>query len=117
MSQDCIFCRIGRGEIPSRKVYEDDDIVAFHDINPAAPVHFLMIPKAHLVNLYDADMRHQQVLGKLLGMAGQLAREQGCDDGFRVVINNGRVGRQEVYHLHLHVIGGPEPLRMGMKGA
>jgi histidine triad (HIT) family protein len=117
VSADCIFCRIVRGEIPSRKVYEDDDFLAFHDIHPAAPVHFLMVPKLHLVNLYDADMRHQQLLGKMLGMAGQLAREQGCDDGFRLSINNGRVGRQEVYHLHIHVMGGPEPLRSSMKGA
>lgn len=114
MSHDCIFCRIVRGEIPSRKVYEDDDILAFHDINPAAPVHFLIIPKAHVVNLYDADMAHQAVLGKIMGMAGQLARSQGLPDGFRTVINNGRVGRQEVYHLHMHVLGGPEPLRSGL---
>jgi len=116
MSQkpDCTFCRIARGEIPSRRVYEDDDIVAFHDARPSAPVHFLIIPRAHLENLYDADMRHQPLLGKMLGMAGQLAREQGAGDGFRVVINTGRVGRQEVYHLHIHVLGGPEPLGSGM---
>ena len=117
MSQDCIFCRIARGEIPSRKVYEDEDILAFHDINPATPVHFLIIPRRHIVNLYDGDMAHQAVLGKILGMAGQLAREQGLPDGFRTVINNGRVGGQEVYHLHMHVLGGPEPLRSGMKQA
>jgi len=116
MSQkpDCLFCRIARGEIPSRKVYEDDDILAFHDIHPSAPVHFLIIPKLHLENLYDADMRQQQLLGKMLGMAGNLASEQGAGDGFRVVINNGRVGRQEVYHLHIHVLGGPDPLGSGM---
>ena len=111
---DCLFCRIARGEIPSRKVYEDDEIVAFHDIHPSAPVHFMIVPKVHVENLYDADMRHQALLGKLLGMAGQLAREQGANDGFRVVVNNGRVGRQEVYHLHVHVLGGPEPLGSGM---
>lgn len=114
MSQDCLFCRIVRGEIPSRKVYEDDDLLAFHDIHPAAPVHFLVIPKVHLVNLYDADTAHQAVLGKMMGMAGQMAREQGLTDGFRVIINNGRVGRQEVYHLHMHVLGGPDPLRSGL---
>ena len=111
--KDCLFCRIARGEIPSRKVYEDDDMLAFHDINPATPVHFLIIPKAHLVNLYDADLGQAPLLGKLFGMAGRLAREQGCDDGFRAVVNTGRVGRQEVYHLHIHVMGGPEPLRSG----
>lgn len=117
MSHDCIFCRIARGELPSRKVYEDEDILAFHDIRPLAPVHFLIIPKVHVVNLYDADMKHQDVLGKILGMAGQLAREQGLDDGFRTVINNGRIGGQEVYHLHLHVLGGPQPLRIGLPAA
>lgn len=111
---DCIFCKIVQGAIPCRKIYEDDDILAFHDINPSAPVHFLIIPKVHVENLYDADMRHQQILGKLLGMAGQLAREQGCVDGFRVIVNNGRVGRQEVYHLHVHVLGGTEPLGSGI---
>ncbi len=112
---DCIFCRIARGEIPSRKVHEDDEILAFHDISPSAPVHFLIIPKRHLENLYDADLSHQTVLGRMLGMAGELARKEGAADGFRVVINNGRVGRQEVYHLHIHVLGGPEPLG-GMMG-
>ena len=109
-TQDCIFCRIVRGEIPNRTVYEDDDILAFHDIHPAAPIHFLIIPKKHLVNLYDADLKEQALLGKMLGIAGQLAREQGSVDGFRVLINNGNVGRQEVYHLHIHILGGPEPL-------
>ena len=110
---DCIFCRIARGEIPSRKVYEDDEILAFHDIHPSAPVHFLLVPKVHVANLYDADLRHQQVLGRMMGMIGTMARQEGLDDGFRVVINNGRVGRQEVYHLHIHVLGGPEPLGSG----
>lgn len=111
---DCLFCRIARGEIPSRKVYEDDEILAFHDINPHAAVHFLMVPKEHIDNLYDAEPRHHGVLGRMLGIAGRLAREQGSPDGFRVVVNNGRVGRQEVYHLHVHVLGGPEPLGAGM---
>ena len=117
MSQDCIFCRIARGEIPSRKVYEDDEVLAFHDINPSAPVHFLVIPKLHLENLYDADIAHQALLGRMLGLTGRLAREQGLTDGFRSIINTGRVGRQEVYHLHMHVLGGPEPLRSGIKAA
>lgn len=110
LSDSCLFCRIAAGEIPSKKVYEDEDMLAFHDIHPAAPIHFLIIPKKHLVNLYDADIKEQALLGKMMGMAGQLAREQGSVDGFRVVINNGRVGRQEVYHLHIHIMGGPEPL-------
>ena len=71
-------------------------------------------PKIHLDNLYDGDLRHQQLLGRMLGVTGQLAAGQGATDGFRVVINNGRVGRQEVYHLHIHVLGGPQPLGSGM---
>ncbi len=107
---DCLFCRIVRGLIPSKKVYEDEQVLAFHDIQPSAPVHFLLVPKIHLENLYDADLGHQQLLGRMLGLCGRLAREQGANDGFRVVVNNGRVGRQEVYHLHVHVLGGSEPL-------
>ncbi len=109
-ADNCLFCRIGRGEIPSRKVYEDDDILAFHDINPAAPVHLLIIPKRHLVNLYDADESEAPLLGRLFGLCGRLAREQGAVDGFRTIVNSGRVGRQEVYHLHIHVLGGPDPV-------
>ncbi len=109
-AQACVFCKIVRGEIPSRKIYEDADIFAFHDIHPLAPVHFMIIPKKHIDSLADCDTGHQAVLGKLLAMAPRLAREQGSTDGFRVIINTGRVGRQEVYHLHVHVIGGPEAL-------
>ncbi len=108
--QNCIFCRIIRGEIPTRKVHEDEDVLAFHDIRPQAPVHLLIIPKAHLASLAECDMSHQAVLGKMLALAPRLAREQGANDGFRTIINTGRVGRQEVYHLHVHVIGGPRPL-------
>ena len=107
---DCIFCRIVRGEVPSKKVYEDGDIFAFHDINPIAPVHFMIIPKQHIASLADCDMSHQAVLGKMLAMAGKLAREQGATEGFRTIINTGRVGHQEVYHLHVHIIGGPDRL-------
>ena len=108
--QDCIFCKIVRGEIPSRKVYEDDDIFAFHDINPAAPVHFMIIPKKHIASLTDAQEEDRDVLGHIMVMAGRLAREQGSTDGFRTVVNTGRVGRQDVYHLHVHILGGDKPL-------
>ena len=110
---DCIFCKIARGEIPSRKVYEDDEIVAFHDVNPATPVHILVIPKAHFDNFYDAGVGQQALLGRLFGRLGDIARSQGLDDGFRTVVNTGRVGRQEVYHLHIHILGGPEPVGGG----
>ena len=107
---NCVFCKIIRGEIASRKVYEDEDVFAFHDIRPLAPVHFMLIPKQHVPSLYEADMGHHRALGKMLALAGELARKEGAGDGFRVIINTGRVGHQEVYHLHMHVIGGPDLL-------
>jgi histidine triad (HIT) family protein len=106
MSDNCIFCKIARGEMPSRRVYEDDDVFAFHDINPVAPVHFMLVPKRHLVSLMEADDSHTALLGKMLVLAPKLAREQGLENGFRTVINSGKGGGQEVFHLHIHVIGG-----------
>jgi histidine triad (HIT) family protein len=103
---DCLFCKIARGEIPSRKVYEDDEVFAFHDINPVAPVHFMMIPKLHLDSLAQAEEAHSALLGRMLVLAPRLAREQGLEHGFRTVINTGKGGGQEVFHLHIHVIGG-----------
>ena len=107
---NCIFCKIIRGEIPGKKVYEDDDIFAFHDIDPQAEVHFMIVPKAHIASLAECDMNRQMVLGKILAMAPQLAKEQGLTDGFRTIINTGRIGRQDVMHLHVHIVGGSEPL-------
>jgi len=107
---NCIFCRIVRGEIPAKKIYDDAEVMAFHDIRPQAPVHLLVIPKMHIATLYDAQSEHQSALGKMLAVAGRLAREAGAADGFRTIINNGRVGNQEVYHVHMHVLGGPNPL-------
>ena len=106
----CLFCRIVCGEIASRKVYEDDDILAFHDIRPLTPVHFLIIPKEHIPTLMECEEAHGRALGKILLLAGRLAREQGAADGFRTIINTGRVGGQEVYHVHAHILGGPEKL-------
>lgn len=103
---DCLFCKIVRGEIPCRKVYEDDDVLAFHDIHPLAPVHFMLIPKLHLDSLAQAEEQHTVLLGKMLLLAPRLAREQGLEKGFRTVINTGKGGGQEVFHLHIHVIGG-----------
>ena len=107
---DCVFCRIVRGEIPSRKIYEDDEVLAFHDIHPLAPVHFLMIPKSHVPSMMDLEERDRDVFGKIMVLAPKLAREQGAQEGFRLIVNTGRVGRQEVDHVHLHIIGGGEPL-------
>ena len=107
---DCLFCKIVRGEIPAKKVYEDEDVLAFHDVRPVAAVHFLLIPKAHVPTMYEVNMTHHRALGKMLALAGELARKEGATDGFRSIINTGRVGHQEVYHVHMHVIGGPHPL-------
>ncbi|MEP6608311.1 MAG: histidine triad nucleotide-binding protein [Burkholderiaceae bacterium] len=106
---DCLFCRIAGGKIPSKKVFEDGDVLAFHDINPAAPVHFLIIPKSHVDSLLTSGSEHDAVLSKMVSLAARLATEQGCDNGFRLVINNGPDGGQEVNHLHIHILGGPRP--------
>ena len=106
----CIFCKIATGEIPSKKIYEDEEVFAFHDINPQRPVHFLIIPKRHVGSLNDVDDSYQAVLGRMLLKAGELARKQGLNDGFRTTINTGRIGGQEVYHLHIHIRGGPDPV-------
>src|SRR4030067_1139408 len=102
---DCVFCKKAGGEIPCRKVYEDDEVLAFHDINPAAPVHFMLIPKLHLASLTEAEDAHASLLGRMLLLAPRLAREQGLENGFRTVINTGKGGGQEVFHFHIHIIG------------
>jgi histidine triad (HIT) family protein len=105
---NCIFCKIVAGQIPSKKVYEDNDVLAFHDIHPIAPVHFLVVPKEHVASLAESDESHAPVLGKMLLLTARLAREQGLADGYRTLINTGKGGHQEVFHLHMHVIGGGE---------
>jgi histidine triad (HIT) family protein len=115
MSHDpnCIFCKIVAGEIPSKKVYEDEELFAFHDIRPHAPVHFMIIPKVHVASLDETTPEHAPLLGRILTLAPRLAREQGAINGFRTVINTGQDGGQEVFHLHVHVMGGPRPWRTG----
>ncbi|TMQ78556.1 hydrolase [Candidatus Accumulibacter phosphatis] len=105
-----MFCKIAGGQIPARKVHEDDEILAFHDINPARPVHLLVIPRRHITSLATATEADVPVLGRMLAIANRLASEQGSPDGFRVIINTGRIGHQEVQHLHAHIVGGPEPV-------
>ena len=105
MSADCIFCKIVKGLIPSNNIYEDDDVIAFHDIHPITKVHFLIVPKLHIESLASCDIEHQALLGKILLLAPKLAAEQGLQ-GFRTMINTGREGGQEVFHLHVHVFGG-----------
>ena len=106
-SADCLFCKIIAGDIPSNKVYSDDDVYAFHDINPAAPQHVLIIPKKHLTDVRSANEEDQALMGKLLLKANDLAKELGLDEkGFRYVINTGEYGGQTGFHLHLHILGG-----------
>ncbi|MDR2032434.1 MAG: histidine triad nucleotide-binding protein [Azoarcus sp.] len=107
---DCLFCKIVAGDIPSRKVYEDELVLAFHDIHPLRLVHLLVIPKKHITSLAHASAADEPVLGRLLSVAQKLAAENGSTDGFRCIINTGRIGGQEVPHLHLHILGGPEPV-------
>jgi len=106
----CIFCKIVRGEIPSQKIYEDDEILGFNDINPQAEVHFMLIPKKHIASLAEAKAEDAGVIGRMMVLSGRLASEQGSPGGYRTVVNTGRIGRQDVMHLHVHVIGGREPL-------
>ena len=107
--EDCIFCKIAAGDIPSSKIYEDDDVIAFKDIHPQAPVHFLIVPKKHIVSLAETQSADEPLLGKMLALAPVLAKEAGANNGFRVVINTGHDGGQEVNHIHVHVLGGPRP--------
>jgi histidine triad (HIT) family protein len=109
MSADCIFCKITKGEIPSKKIFEDEDVIVFHDIHPIAPIHFLIVPKLHIESLASAESLHQALLGKMLLLAPKLAADQGLK-GFRTMINTGREGGQEVFHIHLHVFGGGSTL-------
>lgn len=106
---DCIFCKIASGAIPSKQVYEDDEVIAFHDIHPIAPVHFLIVPKMHVASLSDCLPVHEGLLGRMLLLAPRLAAELGLD-GFRTMINTGKSGGQEVFHLHVHVFGGGSSL-------
>jgi histidine triad (HIT) family protein len=121
---NCIFCKIAAKQIPAEVVYEDEHVFAFKDINPAAPVHILIIPKQHVDTLSDCADSHAGVLGKMLSLVPKLAAEHGIavkvgadgerSGGFKTLINSGPDGGQEVYHLHLHMYGGPRPWR-GMR--
>ncbi len=119
--ENCIFCKIVAKQIPASVVYEDDEVLAFKDIHPAAPVHLLVIPKRHVSTLSDCTDEDAQLLGRMLALAPKLAAEHGCavttgadgqrSGGFKTLINSGPDGGQEVYHLHLHMYGGPRPWR------
>jgi histidine triad (HIT) family protein len=107
MSNDCLFCKIISGDIPSNKVYSDDYVYAFHDINPAAPTHVLVIPRKHLSAVNDRSEEHEPLLGALMAAANRIVVQLGLEEsGFRYVINTGSHGGQTVFHLHLHILGG-----------
>jgi histidine triad (HIT) family protein len=113
----CIFCKIIAGKIPSKKVYEDEEIFAFHDINPWAPVHFLVVPKKHIASMAQLSAEDAGLMGRIMTLIPKLALEAGCnpypEGGYRVVCNTGDEGGQEVHHLHIHIIGGPRPWKRG----
>ena len=118
---NCLFCKIVAGSIPSDKVYEDTDLLVFKDIHPAAPVHLLIIPKTHIATLSECGADHAPLLGRMLALVPQLAQQHGCavqqdasgktSGGYKTLINSGPDGGQEVYHLHMHLIGGARPWR------
>lgn len=105
--EDCIFCKIIKGEIPSNKVYEDDEILAFHDINPAAPIHILVIPKKHISMLTDVKKEDEALIGRIYTTINKIAEKEGFkEQGYRVIANCGRDSGQEVMHIHFHILGG-----------
>ena len=105
--EDCLFCKIIKGEIPSTKVYEHDEILAFNDINPAAAIHILVIPKKHIVSLAHMEQEDEALVGKIYGVINKIAEEQGFkENGYRVIVNCGKDAGQEVMHLHFHILAG-----------
>ena len=104
---DCIFCKIAAKEIPAGVVHEDDDMLCFKDINPAAPVHLLLIPKVHFDSLAHAQPEHEALLGRMMMKVPKIAADAGLSNGFKTQINTGKGGGQEVFHLHIHIMGRP----------
>ncbi len=105
--EDCLFCKIIKGEIPSNKVYEDEEILAFKDINPVAPIHILVIPKKHIDSLVHMEKEDEIIVGKIYGVINKIAEEQGFkENGYRVIVNCGKDAGQEVMHLHFHLLAG-----------
>ena len=105
--EDCIFCKIIKGEIPSTKIYEDENVLAFKDINPAAPIHILVIPKKHIASLAHMEKEDEAIVGKIYGVINKIAEEKGFkESGYRVIVNCGKDAGQEVMHLHFHILAG-----------
>jgi histidine triad (HIT) family protein len=105
---DCLFCKIVTGDIASDRVYEDDQVVAFRDIQPKAAVHLLLVPRRHLSSLEELTAEHDGLVGHMLRTMTQLARDQGLGGGFRTIINTGKGAGQEIFHLHMHLLGGAD---------
>ncbi len=103
---NCLFCKIEKGEIPSDKVYEDEDVIVFKDLYPKADVHLLIVPRKHIASLNELLPEDQQLMGKMMLLLPKLAKEQGLERGFRTIINTGKGGGQEVFHIHVHLLGG-----------
>lgn len=106
MSDNCLFCKIIKGDIPSNKIYEDDDVFAFWDIAPQAPKHFLVIPKKHISGPSAMSQEDEKLLGKVMRVGAELAKKNGIGDAFRAVFNNGEGAGQTVFHVHMHILGG-----------
>ncbi len=105
--EDCLFCKMIQGKIPVKKVYEDEEILAFYDINPAAPIHILVIPKKHIASLASLEKEDELMVGKIYGVINQIAEEKGFkQEGYRVIVNCGKNGGQEIMHLHFHLLAG-----------
>ncbi len=103
---DCLFCKIAAGEIPAEIVFEDEQVVAFKDIYPKAAVHLLLIPRQHIVSLDELEPAHDALIAHMIRLLPKLAKDQGLDDGYRTIVNTGPGGGQEIFHLHLHLLGG-----------
>ena len=103
---DCLFCKIAAGEIPSDTVYQDDQVIVFKDLYPKADVHLLIVPREHVASLNEMDVAHDALMAHMMRLLPKLAKEHGLDDGFRTIINTGPGGGQEIFHLHIHLLGG-----------
>ena len=103
---ECLFCKIAQGTIPAEMVYEDDQVMVFKDIYPKADVHLLVVPRLHIASLNELNSEHDALMAHMLRLLPTLAREQGLDNGFRTIVNTGPGGGQEIYHLHIHLLGG-----------
>lgn len=116
INMDCIFCKIIEGSVPSKKVFENEHVVAFHDIQPVAPVHILIIPKAHIASMNDVEADQWHLIGEIHKGAQQIAKEQGIDaSGYRLVNNCGSNGGQVVFHIHYHLLGGEKLSALNVK--